>query len=74
MVREVDHPHDSLFRKVFSDAGQAAGLLRTALPTALRESMDWPWVPRFAHLLLDQTNLKPDEVEGGLKGGVARSG
>lgn len=178
MANEVDHPHDSLFRKVFSDVGEAAGLLRTVLPGVLREHMDWtslklldgsfvdenlrqsqtdllyevaygksaepvwlyvllehqstpdarmsfrmlkyccriwdtgvqdgagllrpivpmvfyqgrhgwthstqfadlfpevarewPWVPRFAHLLLDQTKLKPNEVEGGAKGRVAQ--
>lgn len=178
MANEVDHPHDSLFRKVFSDVGEAAGLLRTALPGVLRDRMDWtslklldgsfvdenlrqsqtdllyevaygesaepvwlyvllehqstpdarmsfrmlkyccriwdagpregpglrpivpmvfyqgrhgwthstqfadlfpevarewPWVPRFAHLLLDQTKLKPNEVEGGARGRVAQS-
>ena len=178
MANEVDRPHDSLFRRVFSDVGEAAGLLRTALPGVLRERMDWtslklldgsfvdenlrqsqtdllyevaygesaepvwiyvllehqstpdarmsfrllkyccriwdtgvqdgagplrpivpmvfyqgrhgwthstqfadlfpevarewPWVPRFAHVLLDQTSLKPDEVEGGAKGRVAQ--
>ncbi len=137
MANEVDHPHDGLFRKVFSDVGEAVGLLRTALPGALQERVDWtslklldgsfvdenlrqshwdtgvqdgagpswfrpivpmvfyqgrdgwthstqfadlfpevarewPWVPRFAHLLLDQTNLKPDEVEGAARGRVAQ--
>jgi len=180
LANEVDHPHDSLFRKVFSDVGEAAGLLRPALPGVLRESVDWtslklqdgsfvdenlrqsqtdllyevsygesaepvwlyvllehqstpdarmsfrmlkyccriwdtrvpdepgpfslrpivpvvfyqgphgwthstqfadlfpevardwPWVPRFAHVLLDQTNTKPNEVEGGARGRVAQ--
>ena len=27
-----------------------------------------PWVPRFAHELLDQTTLGPDEVGGGVRG------
>ena len=27
-----------------------------------------PWVPRFAHELLDQTTLDPDEVGGGVRG------
>ncbi len=180
MANEVDHPHDGLFRKVFSDVGEAVGLLRTALPGALQERVDWTslklldgsfvdenlrqsqtdllyevaygesaepvwlyvllehqstpdarmsfrmlkyccriwdtgvqdgagpswfrpivpmvfyqgrdgwthstqfadlfpevarewsWVPRFAHLLLDQTNLKPDEVEGAARGRVAQ--
>ena len=33
---------------------------------------DWPWVPRFEHLLLDQTNIDPGEVEGELKGQIAQ--
>ena len=180
MADELDRPHDKLFRAVFSDAEEAAGLLRAALPTELREGMDWkslkllegtflddalresesdllyevahgesgqriwlylllehqstpdpwmrfrllkyccriwdagirdghgtrelrpivplvfyqgsrgwthstefadlfpeaarewPWVPRFEHLLLDQTNVGPGEVEGEVKGQIAQ--
>lgn len=180
LADELDRPHDKLFRAVFSDADEATGLLRTALPASLRESMDWqslklldgtflddalresesdllyeaaygesgqriwlylllehqstpdpwmrfrllkyccriweagirdgdgttelrpivplvfyqgsrgwthstkfadlfpaaarewPWVPRFEHLLLDQTNVGPGEVEGELKGQIAQ--
>ena len=32
----------------------------------------WPWVPRFAHELLDQTTLKPEAVIGGIKGRIAQ--
>ena len=32
----------------------------------------WPWVPRFAHVLLDQTGLEPGEVVGGLKGRIVQ--
>ena len=31
-----------------------------------------PWVPRFAHELLDQTTLEPDAVGGGIKGRIAQ--
>ena len=31
-----------------------------------------PWVPRFAHELLDQTTLEPDGVGGGTKGRIAQ--
>jgi predicted transposase YdaD len=32
------------------------------------ESMrDWPWVPRFSHELIDQSGLRPEEVQGELK-------
>ena len=33
---------------------------------------DLPWVPRFAHELLDQTTLEPDGVGGGIKGRIAQ--
>ena len=41
LANELDRPHDKLFRAVFSDTAEAVGLLRTALPAELRESMDW---------------------------------
>ena len=179
-MADIHQPHDRLFRSVFSDAGEAAGLLQTALPATLRNSFDWttltlvdgtfidedllgsqsdllyqvehtesgqavsvymlfehqsspdpwmpfrllryccriweaerrddpgkselrpivpvvfyqgarswnhstefahlfpealrslPWVPRFAHELLDQTTLEPDAVGGGIKGRIAQ--
>ena len=169
-MTDIHQPHDRLFRAVFSDASEAAGLLQTALPATVRNSFDrtaltlvggtfvdedlqgsrsdcstrsstprpgspcrcicclstsrrlrllrygcrireadrrddpdrrerrpivpvvfyqgardWshstefsdlfpqaaralPWVPRFAHELLDQTTLDPDEVGGGVRG------
>ena len=180
MAHEFERPHDKLFRAVFSEAREAAGLLRMALPARLREGMDWkslkllegnflddalresesdllyevahgdngervwlylllehqstpdtwmrfrllkyccriweteirdrdgerelrpivplvfyqgsrgwthstefadlfpeaarkwPWVPRFEHVLLDQTNVEPGEVEGEVKGRIAQ--
>lgn len=33
---------------------------------------DWPGVPRFAHLLIDQTQVGPDELRGGLRGRAAQ--
>ena len=43
--------------------------LADLFPEAMRS---WPWVPRFAHVLLDQTSAGPDEVAGGLKGRIAQ--
>ena len=40
-MADIHQPHDRLFRAVFSDASEAAGLLQTALPGALRNSFDW---------------------------------
>ena len=31
-----------------------------------------PWVPRFAHELLDQTTVDPDEVAGGVRGRITQ--
>ncbi len=41
MAEEIDHPHDRLFRAVFSDTAEAASLLQTAVPRELRENVDW---------------------------------
>ena len=179
-MTDIHQPHDRLFRAVFSDASEAAGLLQTALPATVRNSFDrttltlvggsfvdedlqgsqsdllyqvehaatgqpvsmyllfehqsspdpwmrlrllrygcrireadrrddpdrrelrpivpvvfyqgardWnhstefsdlfpeaaralPWVPRFAHELLDQTTLDPDEVGGGVRGRITQ--
>ena len=32
----------------------------------------WPWIPRFAHVLLDQTALGPASVGGNVKGRIAQ--
>ena len=40
-MADLHQPHDRLFRAVFSDAGEAASLLRTALPDTIRESFEW---------------------------------
>ncbi len=41
MARQLYQPHDNLFRKVFSDEGEAAGLLRPNLPEWLSSTLDW---------------------------------
>ena len=41
MADEIDHPHDRLFRTVFSDAAEAASLLQAAVPQELRDNVDW---------------------------------
>ena len=40
-MADIHQPHYRLFRSVFSDAGEAAGLLQTALPATLRNRFDW---------------------------------
>ena len=41
VARELYQPHDNLFRKVFSDEAEAAGLLRPHLPEWLSTMLDW---------------------------------
>ena len=36
------------------------------------EVRGWPGVPRYAHLLVDQTEVGPDEVRGELRGRIAQ--
>ena len=40
-MADLHQPHDRLFQAVFSDAGEAASLLRTALPDTIAESFEW---------------------------------
>ena len=49
-MADIHQPHDRLFRAVFSDAGEAAGLLQTVLPDTIRDSFDWTTL-----ILLDGT-------------------
>ena len=41
MAGEIEHPHDRLFRAVFSDARETARLLRSALPQDLSDKVHW---------------------------------
>ena len=41
MTRDLHQPHDRLFRKVFSEPAEAAGLLRAYVPGWLAETLDW---------------------------------
>ena len=40
-MADIHQPHDRIFRAVFSNADEAAGLLQTALPSAIRDHFDW---------------------------------
>ena len=41
MTRDLHQPHDRLFRKVFSEPAEAAGLLRAYVPAWLADTLDW---------------------------------
>ncbi|MDX2021270.1 MAG: Rpn family recombination-promoting nuclease/putative transposase, partial [Deltaproteobacteria bacterium] len=40
-MADAKSPHDSLFKKVFSNASHSAAALRTALPLAVSNHVDW---------------------------------
>ena len=37
-----------------------------------RPVRQWPGVPRYAHLLIDQTKARPDQVRGELRGRITQ--
>ena len=41
MAEEVAQPHDNLFRAVFGESAEAAGLLRAHLPQAVANGLQW---------------------------------
>ncbi len=41
MPEDLPQPHDNLFRAVFGEPAEAAGLLRAHLPPAVAEGLDW---------------------------------
>ena len=41
MTSDLYQPHDRLFRKVFSEPAEAAGLLRAHVPQWLADTLDW---------------------------------
>ena len=85
MAGEVFQPHDGLFRAVFGEAAEAADLLRAHVPAAIANKLRWSTLARQdtsfisnrlraseAHLLIDQTQVGPDELRGGLRGRAAQ--
>ncbi|PDW00357.1 Rpn family recombination-promoting nuclease/putative transposase [Candidatus Chloroploca asiatica] len=51
MHRIIQHPHDTLFRTVFRDLGEAQRLLEAHLPPTLAQALDW------ATLRLEETSF-----------------
>ena len=62
MADELYQPHDKLFRAVFSDTAEAAGLLQAALPATLRDSLDWPTLTLIEGTFLDE-DLRESESD-----------
>ena len=61
-MADVHQPHDRLFRAVFSDASEAAGLLQNALPDPLRHRFDWTTLSRREGTFIDE-ELRQSEAD-----------
>ena len=61
-MADVHQPHDRLFRAVFSDASEAAGLLQNALPDPLRHGFDWTTLSRREGTFIDE-ELRQSEAD-----------
>lgn len=53
-MADIHQPHDRLFRAVFSDASEAASLLRNALPDTIRSSFDWTTLTQRDGTFIDE--------------------
>ena len=62
MAGELHQPHDKLFRSIFSDATEAASLLQAALPTTIRDQLDWPTLTLLEGTFLDD-DLRESESD-----------
>ena len=54
MAREVSRPHDNLFRSVFREESEAAGLLRAHLPEAIESELQWSSLKRQDVTFIDK--------------------
>ena len=54
IMADLHQPHDRLFRAVFSDAGEAASLLRAALPDTIAESFEWTTLALVGGTFVDE--------------------
>ena len=54
MAREVSKPHDNLFRSVFREESEAAGLLRAHLPDAIESELQWSSLKRQDVTFIDK--------------------
>ena len=53
-MADIHQPHDRLFRAVFSDPKEAAGLLQTTLPPDVRDSFDWTTLALRSGTFIDE--------------------
>jgi predicted transposase/invertase (TIGR01784 family) len=56
-------PHDALFKLTFSDPAHAAPLLRTALPPALADRIDWDTLERLpTHFITEELRARQTDL------------
>ena len=53
-MADIHQPHDRLFRAVFSDPKEAAGLLQATLPPDVRDSFDWTTLALRSGTFIDE--------------------
>ena len=70
------HPTDQQLRPivplVLYQGGRVWGEAREFAELFAEPVRDWPGVPRYAHLLIDQTQVGPEELRGELLGRIAQ--
>ena len=59
MTRDMHQPHDRLFRKVFSEPAEAAGLLRAHVPSWLADTLNWSSLTLMNDSYVDETICAP---------------
>ena len=53
-MADIHQPHDRLFRGVFADPKEAAGLLQATLPPDIRDSFDWTTLALRSGTFIDE--------------------
>ena len=69
MAGEIEHPHDRLFRAVFSDAKETADLLRSALPRDVSDKVHWDSLRLIDGTFIDDA-LREERNRSALRGGL----
>ena len=62
MTTSTHHPHDKLFRTIFSDKEEAEGFLRAYLPETISNQLDWQTLTLVETSFVDEA-LKESESD-----------
>ncbi len=58
MTESIHHPHDKLFRQVFSDPAEAAAFLQAHLPAPMVQGMQWTTLRQIETTFIDEAYQK----------------